>query len=679
MIKFYKIRNINEENIPWFTNADGGISSVYAYLEERIAYTYNDNQAYYPSFYLNTIKIDTTDIPLFKEAVYPITDTAINYICITNDGVSAYYFIDNFEYISENVYKLHIHMDTILTFYKNIFVTDAIVERAMIDRWLSSDTINREYVRENFSSGDFRRESVIKINNTDNYVVVVRLSPNASIEGSMSYYSYPNVTVDGITYTFDTNDRLVYQEPAVIRKTGEDTTIIQSGKYLVFPLPSLATTYNASDGSSHYKCIYKPWRIYITGYGTSYYSIDSSDIVDLLDRLLKSEEVVKMSIVPATAFSNYFTITRGTEYDYVVLKPYYYQVVVNGSTYNYWSTAFVPRPYGTSGVAYGNNGPFVGVLKYPIDLSVTTGEITLFTRNTNPNYGGPPYTFEPVLMDDNYVQVKFGTAFSKTTIPLYLSDTATFDYQYTYDMGENMFISASPLGFHSLSNEFYPNVMTIQLMSDFDLVTDYYNEYVSRNKYTMRATALTGIAKSSLALTSSAYNVYSDYVNEKTDDMVKDVFSGIKQVGKSLDPIKNELLHRANLQATPQDIHNEIDYSTNYLADNYSLYLEKYVVSDINKCANIYRRYGYKVDNYVNYEALSGLFTNYNNRSIFNYIKFSQCNIRFNNMMNSIDIANDVKRRLLQGIRYWKLALNQGDSSYIENRDMYDNIENSLL
>lgn len=139
MIRFIHYAGLSASDIPYYKGIDYD-----AFFETYVVHEYEDGDAYYPSFYLNAIKVDASDFGLMS--------SSCNLIEIKNEsqGVTAFYSISKITYINENVYSLSIKMDTILTFMGRISLSDCVVNRALIERW-KDEKINRAYIRENLS------------------------------------------------------------------------------------------------------------------------------------------------------------------------------------------------------------------------------------------------------------------------------------------------------------------------------------------------------------------------------------------------------------------------------------------------------------------------------------------------------------------------------------------------
>ena len=111
------------------------------------------NNSFYPPHFKNRILLNTSDITFKSQR---------NYLSLEYDSKTYYYFIDSIEYVSEDVIALNITMDVIQTFMFSINIISAEKERESIKRWVNHK-INRDYIRENVSAGDFMLKYKTKV------------------------------------------------------------------------------------------------------------------------------------------------------------------------------------------------------------------------------------------------------------------------------------------------------------------------------------------------------------------------------------------------------------------------------------------------------------------------------------------------------------------------------------
>lgn len=105
LIQFYNIPAISVSNEPYFASESDRITKMSQYR------VYSTVFAYYPPMYKNRIKFDTSFLSLSH---------TFNYLSITANNKTWYYFVDSIDYCNEKIYYINIVMDTVQTFYFDI-------------------------------------------------------------------------------------------------------------------------------------------------------------------------------------------------------------------------------------------------------------------------------------------------------------------------------------------------------------------------------------------------------------------------------------------------------------------------------------------------------------------------------------------------------------------------------
>ena len=134
-IYFGYITGINRIDTPYFSS----ISQQSTWFSNKsIGYV---DTTFYPPHYTNRIRVSTEDLDFNKSC---------NYVWFEYNGKTYYYFIDEITYINETLIEILITMDYIQTYYFNIIVSNGIIERKFINRWVNVNNqwcINRNYIR----------------------------------------------------------------------------------------------------------------------------------------------------------------------------------------------------------------------------------------------------------------------------------------------------------------------------------------------------------------------------------------------------------------------------------------------------------------------------------------------------------------------------------------------------
>ena len=152
MIRLHYIKGINEVDTPWFDTK----SEQEAFFGNNIVW--HDMDAYYPPYFMNTIRLSSEDIP------FNSIDGKINYCSLVYSNKTYYYFIDSIDYVTDELVEITIEMDTIQTYMFDMLVSKPTIARMAIKRWGDKgDYINRNYIRENLSTGNMIQKSKVNL------------------------------------------------------------------------------------------------------------------------------------------------------------------------------------------------------------------------------------------------------------------------------------------------------------------------------------------------------------------------------------------------------------------------------------------------------------------------------------------------------------------------------------
>lgn len=138
MYKLVYSGNVNRYDTPYFLDE----LIQYEWFDARKVYTVDD---IFPPHYTNIIRFEYDDIK----------DLNYDYLMLQFTNKWYYYFVDKITYINAGIVDLSITMDVIQTYMFNFDIANCDIIRESIPRWTSDGYINRNYVRENLSSGTF--------------------------------------------------------------------------------------------------------------------------------------------------------------------------------------------------------------------------------------------------------------------------------------------------------------------------------------------------------------------------------------------------------------------------------------------------------------------------------------------------------------------------------------------
>lgn len=664
MITLYYIPYLNRINEPQFMSD----SDQYAFFEAHKVSELDNG--FYPPYFRNEIVISLDDISYTG---------SYNYLKLSGSGLKdAYYFIDRIEYVSENAVKIYIMMDTIQTYYFNM-TFNIHVTRESIDRWLTSTTvfgdnkINRGYIRENVSQGEFINSLYSKTRDDVAWLVVWLRSNKKICNGDHTVIpvntAYAFKSSLGSSYTPKTNN-----------------AVITNAMPLCFPI-YVGTKVSAesvlcytSAGSGGYKCLSAP------------------NIKGLVD----DDDVLKVEYYPYNVFNATFK-TSSTSGEGMILVPYQQSSRINddgitetvsntigyawynteGSTYVPIGAYYIPMPY---------TKPDSALVFGPNTAGGYSSKYVQFLYNTykpNKNYKGLfDSSHVPALIDENFMHITFGEYLGSTTYPLSKLTTTMLFCITVYD-----FVSNSRTYYMSISSEAglddigladpYANIIINNTTETIELYNNAWKQYYSRNQATWTTGYTLAQSKNTWNFVKGAFSDFGNLVNNVVKEDVgggaRTIMSGITNVGQyfqsEYELEQERAILKENLEGTPDTLKQGNNYSNDMLLGNLDTVLKVDLVNDFEYVAQYFERNGYKVNKY--YDECSMTDSRFRNRTMFNYIAGEIYDITFNNLVPA-DIINDIKARFKIGLRLWHEDRDTKGEYNIGNYT-YDNMERNFL
>lgn len=636
-IKLMYIDGISRIDTPYFST----ISSQESYFGGKVVATIDNT--FYPPHYQNSIRIDSEDADFNKH---------FNYIALVFKTKTYYYFVDSVDYSSEDVIIVHITMDTIQTYMFDITIASGIIERKFINRWknigtslLPVWTINRNYLRENISKGEFEVDSLNSIT-MDYWVVLVTTRRISSISGDGTFQYYAG---------------------AVLSKVDEHQT-----PYYYYFMPLSKVTSIVYGGASHT----------VTGQG--------------LLRLFGCSYVVDAYVLP------YCPITGVTISDNVMTVPGSYDN--DGRTYNLDTTlAYLAIISYVSEVGSAQGS---GWWQSSYSSIVKTAQASYtFSRNTV--IAMPFYSYYmAMLFDENYLRFEFGNLYNVTTFPLHYLETTSFRYvsKTSIDTGLTTVYVDKLLTSEHIK---YNSIETVTNKLYIDLINDKWQDYISNNRNRwMSATLKTGLDVANMFVSPLKGSLYKDMDLMYLADNIRITKSGEydKRFTKSLskmDAVRrewekekvgynfnamqpsgnfiNQFVQDANMQYAPASKQQSNTLFEGISSKYYNLFTRKSKVRDYEQCAQYYHRNGYKVDEYVT--NMDTIFSYVNTRLYYNMLKMSIPEVHLKNVVEDIETCELIAERLVAGVRLWNVT----DSRFISTTGMkignfaYDNVEGDFI
>lgn len=663
---FTYIEGINRENTLDFDSVD--ISGAREHYFSRLPTTKMITEAFYPPYYRNSIKVDRNDIDFTSK---------INYMYFEFDGRNYYYFIKDIEYINEDVIQINVEMDTIVTYCDVMRVHGGLINRRFINRFNESK-INRNYIRENLSEGNFLIDDkeIFNLMNYDNansnsviigyFVIKLTDDPWYDIKNSHNNkYSIPNKEKSNIIQSWYYDQYFYYLIPDlgpynsidVVWINDEDGSEINKVGGIGSPKSSIEKTlsifskYSASNVSS---IIYVP--------------------IDLIPNIIKcsTEDIANKRI----HITNSKIVRRFSKYlDDTTSSPEFNCVCCAFNSYNFEVVQGSYPEY----VETNLSSELASYYKF-FDAPYVKNSLLNVKYNS---------FFMPVMLDNNYWYFTFGTDEYFSSVDLFKVKDAKIYCNVTYTLQGNM-ITSIDINENTTDKIKYNTIAMSDNVNTLDLLTDKWQDYVTYNKYSITGalakTALNlGITLATEGMNTAAYTaLYSTNRTKKLGLLSKKAqrqiaftksrenINDVKALGNSTDDIISLSTQVGNLKASPAK-GVTLGLSSSILSGVSYPALIKYKVQDYEQVAQYYHRYGYRVDEYV--DNVDNIFAYCRNRYYFNYIKFIDCDIDLTTLCAN-SIIEDIEQRFSDGIRYWRIhdLFTATPKTYIGDYQ-YDNVE----
>lgn len=642
-LELFFITGINSTDTMYFENEE----KQKQYFENHNSRILLNDFSFYPPHYKNTITLTNNDVD-FK--------SKINYLRLTYNDKYYYYFIRNIIYVSEDVIKLEIEMDVIQTYMFNINFNYADIDRRLINRRSGVNVINRDYIRENFSTNDF----ILK-----NYESIEDLC-FIDVVSTNSIFNLSKEVNDGIT-NFEKNN-----------------TFANFNRYGKNPF---------SDGLVHYYIPYsknkkiklmgdgqrltRTNRQFILEYIHTYdeTSFTGSEIMNLIYLFAENPSVVSINFIPFN-FLDYsdINITKANN-EYIIDVP---------STSNLKITNVITH-IGTndSDLRY---TICLGFPSYSLNAVATSFELARipYTYNLNSEVKitqnterFKPYNVEylPQLLDSNYRKIEYGERISFNVFPLEeIVNLPEFviDCFYLLESGKRGYKAIADTRYSEKSEDPYFTTFVVSSKENFTLKNDAWKSYISQNK----ATLSTGLAYKYLqgALKGGA-QILKGGAQFVQDYSLSGISSAIGGINTALNPYIEYKVNKENLEYTPDTITQGNNAADNYMLNSNNIMFRDSIVRDYERVAEIYTKIGFKVsEHYSNVNIIDEL----NTRYYFNYIKCGDLSISLD-VINDDATLNKIIERFRDGLRFWNIEQCNDDQLEMGDLFKYDNVEKIFL
>ena len=660
MITLYYIRGITRLDEPLFS-INGDQESFFA---AHAAVTIDTG--FYPPHFHNEIIISTEDIALYKD---------YNYLSLTYQDKTYYYFIDSIEYVSEDTLRLNITMDTIQTYMFNIRVEDAYITRMSISRWNKTSEgyeINRDYIRENLSQGKFVTQSY--------------------------EYEFPDLSWY-IVWVRSTGD-LVY-------KIGDD--------YQELPIENAFTLTNTRSTSYYYRkadLYCTPLCIPVSN-NVDYpnVQIDGNPAVPNFDHLCEASNVIKIARIDKDILSQYFDVSYSSGTFFLTTKssslrlmyPMYWREQTGTKNdnpvyeYHYISAVMIPA---NSLVVPKQTGVFA-----------YDDELPVISRNESKTADASSM-YVPAMLDENYIHVYYGEQMNYITYPVHQLKTLDIWYVNITDwLSGTRIYAIMSAEYKGDFNDPYTNIGICNTQEYIDLYNDAWLNYYSRNSATwtmgyqlnrqqnlykfysgefqtlgntigsmmggsMSNSAITTLAEGNI-FNGGSYSSYMGNIGKMTGSGIQGVTKG---VGILADYFQNNYvleqerkITKANYDATPDTEKQGNTLTADTIIEATMTIRKVDVVDDYDNVALTYERTGYKVSKRV---YNTNLFEYCYNRYYYNCITAEIYSMSLYDYITDEATLTNIKARFASGLRLWLAEKDATHAAYIGDFK-YDNVERS--
>ena len=613
MYKLYYIRGINRLDTPYFKT-----------LQEQATYFESKKileiDYIYPPHYRDTIDFDITDLDMKTQA---------NYLGIEFNNKMYYYFIDNVVYINEEMVQITITMDVIQTYMFDIDYIHTDVARRTIDRWNDDGTINRNYLRENLSNGNmiFNKHNIDNITPFGFYII--RFSFNKQyLNGSVENPTILS-NVLGSLYTF-------YNHTIKQKFFNRSNEVISDSRIAIIPFTQ----------DSNYTVSFKDF----TG---TYLGVTSKDTITEIGKM---ENVYSIRYVPFSLFEDLS-----------------YTIDETNKTIKIESTSDHYRCYKQciKEISQGEFKRYEYVYYIELSSLIKLNELSNgfdfdFTKNTLIQ---EPFDrqYVPALFDENYIQYQYGEKISLTGAPLYQMKEGSLYSKTIVDIvtGYRLhYITDSPIS----NSDNYKTLIYVTTDESMALYNDAWNTYLSQNQ----ATLTRGVRLNHLK---NIYNVIPNVAKNISTGNVGGTIANVSDTLFNAYEIEKKLqITKENLEFTPDTLKLGNAINCDIISDSIMPCYYLYQVNDIDKVAEQYEAYGYKVnEHYSKVNILDTL----NTRYYYNVIKCEDMEINLKVLNDELTITR-IKDRFNSGLRLWNIS-NLDENMQMGDLFVYDNVEKKYL
>lgn len=602
------VEGISRVDTPYFDN----LSSQTAFFSDS-SIKVKEIMADFPPFYTNEVSLDSDDLRLSTKA---------NYLKINYQNKNYYYFITDIRYKTEDTIILSIELDTIQTYMFDFKVDSGIIERKFIDRWLRDGSINRNYLRENVSRGEFKPTSLTR------------------------YSTFYGVIAKDHSFVGKNENNSITEYNGKTKFLKDGTSILFGWCYKYLPITSGVFVYDTN-----------------------------GNILGQVDNSYNISALSEPNIASLYAISS---LPDGITYE-----NFAYHIDLSKITPDYSIWAELPDKRRIKGFCLGIDNELFHVdnnkiLSYTPRVEKRTYSFD-FEQSTEPD--NAYYSkYIPCMLDENYIRIEYGEKYSFSSFPLYCSSKVILNLykEYNYDQG-NRYYLISLEDITTLAESKYFTISDCASPNSIEMNTEYYKQWKAQNMATLASGILTtgltiasiwvpalGIAAAGTSQVTKVLNDKASYTkkgalrvnaNKRIDAIEqREGASYDEDASRSVIAGANFAVDYgtkvANLIYTPPVVKSQGQAYSNIFSESCVDMLRISKVDDFEQVAQYYHRTGNLVNEYVN--NISNIFSYVHTRRWFNVLKLSDIDISFN-LLQSEALTDSIKSRLIFGIRLWNI------------------------
>lgn len=653
-INFCFIDGISPENEPYFASLEAQ-ESYFDSLDNTTIVT----STFYPPYYRNTIKLDTSDISLSSN---------YNYVWFEYNGKRYYYFLSNVRYISEDLLAISITMDTIQTYYFDIKVHSAVVRRKFIDRKTSIGDINRNYIRENVSINlkelkeriDFLPPDPIK----GWYFIIQTNDKNNSNRNFTTKYATPKGSANCPYYIQAVPD---YNFDGELKFNGDNVIPVDARNKPVAPWLTIA---KEAAMAETLKIVYVPGNIFASKISASngvvningYCNIWHSDNAGNRGAIIVSSWITDTGqLISNMFFGESFSIK----------KDYSFGFDFNTAKAVAFDKHFVPALLDENyiNISFGDSR---NMSTFPLHLLENSSVKLAYYADY---IGYCYYNIEPYTGYFN----EYNTIVSveQSCIDLLVSRQDEYDATNRWNIASAIVSTVVGVG---------ASVLTANPLPAIGAVGGLYTETIKQGAQSEQIKYAKGTNPMGADGRLRGYNPKRDYHYYEDDKRSVEYTPPKKGVNipgyalYSFSSITNAVTAKANAYSAPSSVKSYGTRMQDLASGSIDIRVEVSYVHDIEACAQYYHRYGYLVNEYI--QPTTTLFADMNTRYYYNYIELAECDIELS-CLQFDSCIDDIETRLISGIRLWNPIVTTTSSGTSVTYDIgnyaYDNVERSAL